>query len=321
MTSLADDGSDPAGLLVALRLTPSSVTSPCVGPSSKSPPSVPATVTASAAAPATSAAPSTGDHERPFTLAFDIGGTGLKGNVLDAKGALVADRVRVPTTYPMPPELMVEKLTGIATKLPEADRISAGFPGMVRRGIVLSAPHFVTKKGPGTEVDSKLAKAWHGFDLETDLGQALGKPTRVANDADVQGAAVIEGHGYEVVVTLGTGFGTAFFLSGRLLPHMEFAHVDFEKGQSFNERIGEPVRKKIGDKKWNKRVREMIAYLDTLTMFDHLYIGGGNAPRVNRRDLGDVLERITVVDNSAGILGGIALWSDKHIGVRGHHPD
>jgi polyphosphate glucokinase len=260
-------------------------------------------------------------HEHPYTLAFDIGGTGLKANILDAKGGFVADRVRVPTTYPLSPELMVEKLVGLAKKLPEADRISAGFPGMVRRGMVLSAPHFVTKKGPGTAVDPKLAKAWSEFDLESALGKALGKPTRVANDADVQGLAVIKGHGYEVVVTLGTGFGTAFFLSGRLLPHMEFAHVDFAKGQSFNERLGEPVRKKIGDKKWNKRVREMISYLDTLTIFDHLYIGGGNAPRINRRDVGEVLERITVVDNSAGITGGIALWSDLHVGVRGHHPD
>jgi len=260
-------------------------------------------------------------YKHPFTLAFDIGGTGLKANILDAKGGFVADRVRVPTTYPMSPDLMVEKLTGLAKKLPEADRVSAGFPGMVRRGMVLSAPHFVTKKGPGTEVDAELQKAWADFDLETALGKALGKPTRVANDADVQGLAVIKGHGYEVVVTLGTGFGTAFFLSGRLLPHMEFAHVDFAKSQSFNERLGEPVRKKIGDKKWNKRVREMIAYLDTLTIFDHLYIGGGNAPRINRRDLGAVLERITVVDNSAGIMGGIALWSDLHVGVRGHHPD
>jgi len=123
------------------------------------------------------------------------------------------------------------------------------------------------------------------------------------------------------VVSLGSGFGTAFFISGGLLPHMEFAHVDFRTGQSFNDQIGGAAREKAGDKKWNKRVREMIAYLDTLTMFDHLYIGGGNAPRVNRRDLGDVLERITVVDNSAGILGGIALWSDKHVGVRGHHED
>ena len=270
---------------------------------------------------ASTSATSAESHEHPYTLAFDIGGTGLKANILDAKGAFVSDRVRVPTTYPLSPEVMVDKLVGLAKKLPEADRISAGFPGMVRRGVVLSAPHFVTKKGPGTEVDPKLSKAWSEFDLETALGKALGKPTRVANDADVQGLAVIKGHGFEVVVTLGTGFGTAFFISGRLLPHMEFAHVDFEKSQSFNERLGEPTRKKVGDKKWNKRVREMIAYLDTLTIFDHLYIGGGNAPRINRRDLGEVLERITVVDNSAGIMGGIALWSDLHVGVRGHHPD
>ncbi len=254
-----------------------------------------ATPTPKAAGPkhAATVAKTAETHEHPYTLAFDIGGTGLKANILDANGAFVADRVRVPTTYPMPPELMVEKLTGLAKKLPEADRISAGFPGMVRRGIVLSAPHFVTTEGPGTPVDAKLAKAWSRFDIETALGKALRKPTRVANDADVQGAAVISGHGYEVVVTLGTGFGTAFFLSGRLLPHMEFAHVDFRKGQSFNEQIGEAARKKVGDTKWNKRVREMIAYFDILTMFDRLYIGGGNAPRVNRRDLGDVLERIT----------------------------
>jgi polyphosphate glucokinase len=257
--------------------------------------------------------------KHPLTLAFDIGGTGLKADVLDAKGQFVAERVRVPTAYPMRPEKMVERLHFLAARLPEADRISAGFPGMVRRGHVLSAPHFVTASGPGTEVLPELEKAWSGFDLETSLSLSIGKPCRVANDADVQGAAVVAGKGLEVVITLGTGFGTALFMDGRLLPHMEFAHVDFRKGDTFNEQLGEPVRKKIGDTKWNKRVRDAIAYLDTLTMFDHLYIGGGNAPRVDRRDLGDVLERITVVDNKAGILGGIKLWDDTHIGVRGMH--
>jgi len=217
----------------------------------------------------------------------------------------------------MTPDLMVQKLTDLATKLPEADRISAGFPGMVRRGHVLSAPHFITTKGPGTAIDPELVTAWSGFDLDGALSRSIGKPCRVANDADVQGAAVVDGKGFEVVVTLGTGFGSAFFMDGRLLPHMEFAHVDFRKGKTFNEELGEPVRKKVGDKKWNKRVRQAIAYLDVLTMFDHLYIGGGNAPRVNRRDLGPVLERITVVDNTAGILGGIALWEAHHIGVQG----
>jgi polyphosphate glucokinase len=257
-------------------------------------------------------------HQHPYTLAIDIGGTGLKANVLDKTGEVVADRVRTPTTYPMPPDQMVAKLTGLAQRLPEADRASAGFPGMVRRGRVLSAPHFVCKKGPGTEVDPELVKEWSGFDLAAALSRAVGKPCRVANDADVQGAAVVSGKGFEAVVTLGTGFGTAFFMDGRLLPHMEFAHVDFRKGDSFNEQLGEPVRKKIGDKKWNKRVRHAIEYLDTLTEFDHLYIGGGNAPRIVRDDLGQVLQRITVVPNSAGILGGIKLWDGDHVGLRGH---
>ena len=251
----------------------------------------------------------------PFTLAIDIGGTGLKANVLDKTGAFAADRVKIATTYPMPPELMVEKLTGLAKKLPEADRISAGFPGMVRNGHVLSAPHFVTTKGPGTKVDPKLFEAWAHFDLATALADAIGKPCRLANDADVQGAAVVAGQGFEVVATLGTGLGTAFFMDGGLLPHVEFSHVEFRKGETFNQQLGEPTRKKIGDKRWNRRVRKAIAYLDAVTFFDHLYIGGGNAPRINRRDLGEVLERITVVDNSAGILGGIKLWEGHHLGV------
>jgi polyphosphate glucokinase len=260
------------------------------------------------------AAPSAA-HEHPYTLSIDIGGTGLKANVLDSTGGPVADRVRIPTTYPMPPELMVKKLKGLADKLPAFDRVSAGFPGMVRQGHVLTAPHFVCDAGPGSEVVGKLLKAWTDFDMATALSDALGKPARVANDADVQGLAVIESKGFEAVITLGTGFGSSFFMDGRLLPHMEFSQVEFRKGENFNLQLGEATRKDIGDKRWNKRVQKAIAYLDVLTNFDHLYIGGGNGARVNRRDLGEVLERVTVVDNSAGILGGIKIWDDQHLSV------
>jgi len=110
---------------------------------------------------------------------------------------------------------------------------------------------------------------------------------------------------------------TAFFMDGNLMPHMEFSHLEFRKGETFNEQVGEAARKKIGDERWNKRVRKAIAYLNALTFFDHLYIGGGNGGRVNRRDLGELLERITVVDNKAGILGGIKLWDAHHVGVEG----
>ena len=256
-------------------------------------------------------------HEHPFTIAIDVGGTGLKADVLDRDGAPIAERVRVPTTYPMSPDNLVSTLTQLVAKLPGGDRVSCGFPGMVRQGHILSAPHFVCTKGPGSKVDSELTRAWSNFDLAGALAKSIGKPCRVANDADVQGAAVVQGDGFEAVITLGTGFGTAFFMDGSLMPHLEFSHLEFRKGESFNQQLGEAARKEIGDERWNKRVRKAIAYLDALCFFDHLYIGGGNAPRVNRRDLGDVLERITVVDNKAGILGGIKLWDAHHIGVEG----
>jgi polyphosphate glucokinase len=253
--------------------------------------------------------------ERPFTLAIDIGGTGLKASVLSKTGTMVADRVKVPTTYPMSPEALVTSLQKLVARLPEADRISCGFPGMVRQGHVLSAPHFSTKNGPGTPIDKDLFKAWSDFDLAGALSDALGKPAKVANDADVQGAAVVVGKGLELVITLGTGFGTAVFMDGALLPHMEIAHQPFRKGETYNDQLGEHTRKKIGDERWNKRVREAIETLKALFFYDHLFIGGGNARRIVRDDLGELLEQVTIVDNTAGILGGIKLWDGSHVGV------
>jgi polyphosphate glucokinase len=255
---------------------------------------------------------------KPLTLAIDIGGTGLKASVLDASGAMVADRVRVPTKYPLEPSGengLVETLVRLVRPLPDADRVSVGFPGMVRGGRILSAPHFVTESGPGSKTDSHLVKAWARFDLVGALTEALGKPTKVANDADVQGAAVVQGKGLEFVITLGTGFGTAAYLDRNLLPHLEIAHQPFRKGETYNDQLGERTRKDIGDDRWNTRVRKAIAQLDQLLFFDHLYIGGGNARRVRRDELGDVLEKTTVVDNSAGILGGIRLWEGDHLGL------
>jgi polyphosphate glucokinase len=254
----------------------------------------------------------------PFTLAIDVGGTGLKAAVLGQDGTMVADRVKVATTYPMPPDGddgLVAALTKLVEPLPKADRVSCGFPGMVRNGLVLSAPHFVLKKGPGSALDPELAKSWSRFDLAGALAASLKIPTKVANDADVQGAAVVKGQGLELVITLGTGFGTAFFMDGQLMPHLELAHHPFRKDETYNEQVGELARKNVGDKHWNKRIRDAIACLDAVFIFDHLYIGGGNARRVDRDALGDVLERITVVDNTAGILGGIKLWEGEHPAV------
>jgi polyphosphate glucokinase len=249
--------------------------------------------------------------EHPFTLAIDVGGTGLKASVLSKTGTMMADRVRVDTKYPLPPDGdhgLVAALKELVKPLPEADRVSCGFPGMVRNGVVLSAPHFVCKKGPGSGVDKRLVAAWDKFDLATVLSTALGKPTKVANDADVQGAAVVHGKGLEVVITLGTGMGSAFFNDGHLMPHLELGHHPFRKDETYDENLGELARKDKGDEHWNIRVREAIDRIGALFFYDHLYIGGGNARRVDRDELGEALDRITIVDNTAGILGGIKLW-------------
>ncbi len=240
----------------------------------------------------------------PNTLAIDIGGTGLKASVLDAHGAMVVDRVRVPTTYPLPPTGLVAALAELVKPLPAFDRVSAGFPGVVRRGCIVTAPHFSTAGGPGTEIRPDLVEAWTGFDLAGELERLWAKPTKVVNDADLQGAAVVAGTGLELVVTLGTGVGTGVFLDGQVAPHLEIAHHPFRKGETYNEQLGEAARKRVGPKKWNKRVQEGLANLRVLLNPDHVYLGGGNSKHLTFALDPDT----TVVDNAAGILGGIKLW-------------
>ena len=144
------------------------------------------------------------------------------------------------------------------------------------------------------------------------LTTAFGIPTKVANDADIQGAAVVSGRGFELVITLGTGFGTGIFYQGQLMPHLEIAHQPFRKGETYDEQLGEATRKEIGEERWNKRVLRAIANMRALMYFDHLYIGGGNSRRVLRQNLPD---DVTVIDNTAGILGGIRLWEPPHVAV------
>jgi polyphosphate glucokinase len=238
------------------------------------------------------------------TLAIDIGGTGLKASVLDAAGNMEHDRVRVDTPYPLSPQKLVLELQVLINQLPPFDRVSVGFPGMVRGGRILSAPHFVSPEGPRGNPAPKLVRAWQDFDLAAALEEITGKPTKVANDADVQGAAVIEGKGFELVVTLGTGVGTAFFSEGQLVPHFEFAHHPLRRDKTYNEVLGDTARKKIGNRKWRARVLETIETLRALCFFDHCYIGGGNSARLDA----ELPAGVSLVDNSAGILGGIKLW-------------
>ncbi|MBL7988404.1 MAG: ROK family protein [Chlorobi bacterium] len=226
-------------------------------------------------------------------LSIDIGGSGVKGAVLGEDGAMLTERVRIETPQPCTPDALLETITQLVQPLPPFTHIAVGYPGVVRGGVIRTA--------------ANLDESLIGFNLVTGLQILLGQPTRAANDADMQGLAAIEGKGVEMVVTLGTGFGTSLFENGRLGPHLELAHHPFRKGESYEQQLGNPARKESGNGKWNRRLEQAIATLRTLTHFDHLYLGGGNAKKVTLELPPDV----SIISNVEGIRGGYWLWNQR----------
>jgi polyphosphate glucokinase len=239
-----------------------------------------------------------------LTLSIDIGGSGFKASIVNAQGVMTTERVRVDTPYPCPPDVLVPVLTELVKPLLDVHRVSVGFPGLVRRGHIIEVPS-LSRAQYGGERDSDLAAAWHGFDLAHTLAQAFQLPTKVVNDADMQGCAVAKGAGLEFVMTLGTGVGTALFNDGTLLPHLELSHGPFREGMSFDIALGNAQRKEIGNERWIKRVRKAIRDFESMLFFDHIYVGGGNAKHLSPSDVGPTGE---IVPNTSGILGGVRVW-------------
>jgi polyphosphate glucokinase len=243
-----------------------------------------------------------------MTLAVDCGGGGIKANVLDAAGTAHAAPVRVPTPYPLPPTLLVDTVAEIAAGLPPADRATLGMPGMVRHGVVVHTPHYVTRAGPRTRVVPELVAAWRSFDVRAALGDRLGIPALVLNDAEVHGAGVIASSGVELVLTLGTGLGSALFDGGRLAPHLEWSRAPVRRATTYDAYVGEPERRRLGDGLWSRRVVAVVEGLRPVFWWDRLYLGGGNARRITPSALARLGDDVVVVPNSAALVGGARAW-------------
>ena len=244
-----------------------------------------------------------------LTLCIDIGGSGFKASVVNSQGMATTERVRVDTPYPCPPDRFVDTVRDlVAPQLAGAHRASVGFPGLVRQGRVIEVPS-LSRSEYGGERNPELAQAWEGFDLSHALAQVFQLPTKVVNDADMQGCAVVRGQGLEFVMTLGTGVGTALFNDGALLPHLELSHAPFRDGQSFDIALGNAQRKLDGHEKWVKNVKRAIKAWEETLFFDHLYVGGGNAKYLSASEVGHKGE---LIPNSSGILGGVRLWDIGH---------
>ena len=224
-------------------------------------------------------------------LTIDIGGSGLKAAVVDSQGQMLTERMRVKTPADLTPQTLVAKLAKLVEPLGAFDRVSVGFPGVVRNGRIITAPNLGTDR-------------FQGYDLARALRATLQCRVRVANDAVIQGLAAMRGEGIELVITLGSGFGTAVFDRGRPLPTLELGHHPFRNRDTYEAQLGKAALSKVGKKRWNRRLTKAIRNLRRLFHFDRLYIGGGHARLVTLS-----LEPDTeIISNRLGVRGGPRLW-------------
>jgi polyphosphate glucokinase len=225
-----------------------------------------------------------------LTLAIDVGGTGIKAMVLDADGAPSTERQKIPTPTNATPKRVIAVIKKLAAQAGPFDRVSVGFPGIVKNGVVYTAPN--------------LGNGWRNFPLARTLTSALRRPVRLANDADVQGLGVVSGKGVELVITLGTGFGSVLFVDGHRA-HLELGHHPFRKGETYEDLLGRHALKRRGKARWNKTLRDAIDLLAKTFVYDRLYIGGGNSTAIDFKLPG----KVSKVSNRQGLLGGIRLWT------------
>ena len=208
-----------------------------------------------------------------------------------------ADPVCVKTPKLATPDAVVPALISLSQRLGQFDRVSIGFPGVVRADFVMTAPNLGTKE-------------WHGFRLGAVIAQELGKPVRMLNDASIQGLGVIAGEGLECVLTLGTGMGFALFRDGDIAPHLELSQHPIRKYKTYNaynEYVGKAALETVGQRRWNKRVHKIISILETVITYDTLYVGVGNARLIEP----PLPANVKIVSNTAGITGGVRLWDGR----------
>jgi polyphosphate glucokinase len=227
-------------------------------------------------------------------LAIDIGGSHIKCIILNAQGEGQTEYRRTPTPVQPSPEAVMTTIMDLTAGLPDFEKISIGFPGYVRNGIVYTAPNLGTSQ-------------WAEFNLGQQISNRLKKPARLVNDADQLGLGVVSGKGYEMAVTLGTGVGTAVIMDGALLPHLELSHHPISKGRDYDEYVGSKAMEKVGKEKWNSRVAKVLAAIKVVFNYDRLYLGGGSCKSLTI-PLG---ENIHLFNNQDGIKGGAKLWEMK----------
>lgn len=241
-------------------------------------------------------------------LGIDVGASGIKGAIVNIKtGELVTERFRVPTPSPAKPKAVAKSISEVVNHFEWKGLIGVGFPAIIQNGIAKTA--------------ANIDKKWIGTNVEKLLSEATGCPVYVRNDADVAGIAELQfGAGKEkkgtvILITIGSGLGSAIFTNGILLPNSELGHLKF-KGMIAEHYAADSIRKKL-DLSWNtwgKRFNEYLQHLELLFSPDLILLGGGSSKKFDKyKDLIKVNCPVVPAKllNHAGIIGAASLAFTK----------
>jgi polyphosphate glucokinase len=244
-------------------------------------------------------------------LGVDIGGSGIKGAPVETEtGQLTAERLRIPTPAPSTPDAVAGVIRQIADNFGEiGGPLGITFPGVVKSGRVITA--------------ANMDPAWVGFDAATFFTAKLGRPALVINDADAAGLAEVRlgaGRGIKgtvILLTLGTGIGSAVFLDGRLVPNTEFGHMEV-RGKEAEARAADRVReeKELGWEAWGERVGEVLGRVAFLLNPDLFIIGGGVSRKAEKfLPVVQGMVKVPVVpaqlQNQAGLVGAALVAAES----------
>ena len=234
-------------------------------------------------------------------LGVDIGGTGIKGAIVDInKGELLTERYRILTPPSGKPRPMAKTVKEIVDHFQWNGPIGCGFPAAVRQGMILTA--------------ANIHKIWIGTNVESLFAEVTGCPVKVINDADAAGLAEMtfgagkDYTGVVLLITIGTGLGTVLFTNGQLLPNAELGHIEID-GLDAEWKASDAARKrdKLSWTKWGKRFNTYLSHLEALVWPDLIILGGGSAKKFDKfSDCLKIQTPVVVAEflNEAGIVGG-----------------
>lgn len=215
-------------------------------------------------------------------LGIDIGGSGIKGAVVDLRlGKLVTPRIRIPTPQPATPDAVVETVAAVVTRLAETGDLTpdmaagAGFPAPIKDGVAMTA--------------ANLDRSWVGTSVRGALEVRLSRPILVLNDADAAGIAeVVHGagrgqRGVVLMLTIGTGIGSALFTDGVLVPNLELGHMEFHGRDAETLLSGASrERRRMSWKKWGRDFNKLLARYEAYLWPDLIILGGGLSKELAR---------------------------------------